>query len=140
MEGYRFSLASRVRVADLDYRGRVSQAAVLNFFQDARIGYLSTIGNYGELNIGDGAGIIQMEADICFLDDMFLGDELDIGVRVSEFRKASFRMSYRVERKEVAMAEGATLLVAFDYQFRKPRRLPPTFLKAISDFENLVLP
>lgn len=136
MTGFRFFLPFRVRAADLDYSGRVSQAAVLNFFQEVRIGYLSTIGNYGELNIGDGYGIIQAEADLRFIDEMFLGDELEIGVRVSELRKASFRMSYKVERKGIAMAKGTTLLLSYDYKLRKPRRLPSPFQKAIAQFEG----
>lgn len=140
MKGFRFSLACRVRAADLDYSRRVTQAAVLDFFQEARIGYLSAIGDYEELNIGDGCGFIQREADLKFHEEMFLGDELEVGAQVSEIRKAAFRMNYRIERKEVTMAEGTTLLVAFDYQLRKPRRLPPVFLKALAEFENLVLP
>lgn len=137
MEGYNYTFVCHVRVPDLDYTGRVSQAAVLNFFQEARLNYLSTIGNYGEMNIGDGAGIIQTEAHVFFLNEIFIKDELEIGVRVSEFRKASFQMSYRIERKGVTVAEGTTLMVAFDYQNRKPCRLPTAFLTAIASFENL---
>jgi len=140
MKGYRYSHPFSVRAADLDYRGCVSQAAVLDFFQDGRIGYLSSIGDYGELNIGDGYGFIQREADIHFHEEMSLGDELEIGVQVSEIRKAAFLMSYRIERKGIPMAEGTTLLVAFDYKLRRPRRLPAAFLKSIADFENLALP
>ena len=44
MEGYRFTIPYIVRVADVNYGGHVSNAAVLSFFQDARIAYLGHLG------------------------------------------------------------------------------------------------
>jgi len=137
MEGYRFTIPYIVRVADVNYGGHVSNAAVLSFFQDARIAYLGHLGPFSELEIG-GCGIILPEAQVRYLAEMFLGDQLTIGVRVTEVRNSAFVMSYRIERQGGATAEGTTNLVAFDYQARKPRRLPPAFREAVSVFEGLV--
>jgi len=137
MEGYRFTIPYIVRVADVNYGGHVSNAAVLSFFQDARIAYLGHLGPFSELDIG-GCGIILPEAQVRYLAEMFLGDQLTIGVRVTEVRNSAFVMSYRIERQGGATAEGTTNLVAFDYQARKPRRLPQAFREAVSVFEGLV--
>lgn len=137
MEGYRFTIPYIVRVADVNYGGHVSNAAVLSFFQDARIAYLGHLGPFSELEIG-GCGIILPEAQVRYLAEMFLGDQLTIGVRVTEVRNSAFVMTYRIERQGAATAEGTTNLVAFDYQARKPRRLPPAFREAVSVFEGLV--
>ncbi|HEY7746620.1 MAG TPA: thioesterase family protein [Desulfuromonadales bacterium] len=136
MENFRFSIPYTVRVADVNYGGHVSNAAVLNFFQDARIAYLGHLGPFSELDIG-GCGIILPEAHVRYLGEMFLGDELRIGVRVTEVRNSAFVMAYRIERQGVATTEGTTQLVAFDYQARKPRRLPPAFRDAVTGFEGL---
>ena len=132
---YRFSIPYTVHIADINYGGHVSNAAVLNFFQDARIAYLKQFG-YSELDIG-GCGLILPEAHVLYLAEMFLGEELRIGVRISELRNAAFIMAYGIEREGTMTAEGTTNLVAFDYQARKPRRLPDPFREAVTRFEGL---
>jgi YbgC/YbaW family acyl-CoA thioester hydrolase len=132
---YRFSIPYTVRIADINYGGHVSNAAVLSFFQDARIAYLKQFG-YSELDIG-GCGLILPEAHVLYLAEMFLGEELRIGVRISELRNAAFVMAYGIERDGTITAEGTTNLVAFDYQERKPRRLPDPFREAVTRFEGL---
>ncbi|WP_051361181.1 thioesterase family protein [Desulfuromonas sp. TF] len=135
MVGYRFTIPYTVRVADVNYGGHVANSAVLNFFQDARISYLAHLGPFGELDIGEGCGIILPEARVSYLAEMFLGDRLEIGVRVTEVRKSAFVMEYRIEREGKPMAEGTTGLVSFDYQSRRAKRLPGLFRQAITDFE-----
>lgn len=132
---YRFYIPYTVRVADVNYGGHVSNAAVLSFFQDARIAYLKQFG-YSELDIG-GCGMILPEAHVRYLAEMFLGDELRIGVRVSELRNSAFVMEYAIERDGTMTARGTTNLVAFDYQARKPRRLPGPFRDAVARFEGM---
>ena len=56
---FNFCIPYTFQIIELDYMGKVSQAAVLNIFQEARIEYLATLGNYTELNIGEGCGLIQ---------------------------------------------------------------------------------
>lgn len=131
----RFHIPYTVRVADINYAGHVSNAAVLSFFQDARIAYLGQFG-CSELDIC-GCGIILPEAHVRYLAEMFLGDELRIGVRVSELRNSAFVMAYVIERGGTVTARGTTNLVAYDYQARKPRRLPELFRDAVTLFEGL---
>jgi YbgC/YbaW family acyl-CoA thioester hydrolase len=127
-----------VRVVDVNYGGHVANSAVLNFFQDGRIGYLKGLNGYSEMEIGGGCGIILPEANVKYLAEMFMGDELMIGVKVSEIGRSSFTMGYRIERDGQATAEGSTVLVCFDYEKRKPRRLPEEFRAKVGEFEGLV--
>ncbi len=136
MENYRFVMPYRVRISDINYGGHVSNAAVLSFFQDGRIGYLQQVGSFSEMDIG-GCGIILPEAQVQYRAEMFLGDELQIGVRIAELRRSSFVMHYRIERHGEVTAEGTTALVAFDYERRKVRRLPDAFRQAVSGFDRL---
>lgn len=136
MKDYRFFIPYTVRIADVNYGGHVSNAVVLSFFQDARIAYFANLGPFTELDIG-GCGLILPEAHVRYLAEMFHGDELRIGVRVTEVRNSAFVMAYRIERQGVATAEGTTNLVAFDYEKRKPCRLPLAFRQAMADFEGL---
>ena len=137
METFRFAIPYSVRVADVNYGGHVANSAVLNFFQDARLAYLKNLGGYSELHVGGGCGVILPEAHVKYLAEMFLGDELQIGVKITELGRSSFHMAYRIERAGQATAEGETLLACFDYQARRLRRLNEGFASLVRDFEGL---
>lgn len=136
MENFRFSFPYQVRVSDINYGGHVANSAVLNIFQDARIAYLAHLGPFSELDLG-GGGIILPEAHVYYKAEMFLSDQLQVGVRCPELRRSSFLLQYRIERAGKVMAEGETPVVCFDYQSRKTRRIPEPFRLVLSQFENL---
>lgn len=137
MENFSFTIPYTVRVADVNYGGHVANSAVLNFFQEARIAFLASLGGYSELDIGAGSGIILPEARVRYHAEMFHGDVLEIGVRISELKRSSLVMQYRIERGGQVTAEGETALVCFDYTARKPRRLTEEFRRKIEVFEGL---
>ncbi len=137
MDNFTFSIPYSVRVVDINYGGHVANSAVLNFFQDARIAYLMNLGDYSELDVGSGCGIILQDARVKYLAEMFLHDQLEIGVRISAVSRASFTMQYRIERAGVVTAEGETLLICLDYESRKLRRLDKVFRQRIVAFEGI---
>ncbi len=136
MDAYRYILPYRVRVADLNYGGHVANSAVLNIFQDARIGFLANLGPYTELDLG-GCGIILPEAHVYFRAEMFLHDQLQVGVRCRKLKRSSFLLEYRIERNAEVTAEGETPVVCFNYQKRKTCRIPADFRSRLADFESL---
>jgi len=134
MNGFAFSIPYEVRVADVNYGGHVANSAVLNFFQDARLKFLANLGPYSEMDIGDGRGVILPEAHVYYRSEMFLHDELQIGVSVSAVKRSAFTLEYRIERSGTLTAEGTTNLVSFDYQKRKVARLPETFKQRLERY------
>ena len=131
---YKFKIPYSVRVADINYGGHVSNAAVMNFFQDGRIAYLNNF-DFTELDIG-GVGIIIPEAHVRYLKEMFLGDILQVEVRINSMRNSSMVMQYQIVRDEEICVEGSTNMVAFDYDRRKSVRIPPLFRERVADFEG----
>lgn len=136
MDNFSFVFSCRVGIADINYGGHVSNAAVLTFFQDARIAFLSHLGPFSELEVG-GCGMIMPEAHVYFRQEMFHGDSLQIGVRVAAIKKSSFTLEYRIESRLLVTAEGNTPMVCYDYQKRKPRRIPAGFRAALERCHNL---
>ncbi|MCD6581714.1 MAG: acyl-CoA thioesterase [Desulfuromusa sp.] len=136
MEQFKFQFAYRVGVADINFGGHVANSAVLNFFQDARIAYLAALGPYSEIDLG-GCGIIMPEAHVYFRKEMFLGDQLSIGVKSRNLKRSSWVMEYRIERNAELTAEGETPLICFNYQTRKPCRIPAEFREVLAAFEVL---
>lgn len=137
MQGFKFTIPYTVRVVDVNYGAHVANSAVLNFFQDARIAYLKSLGGYTEMDIGNACGIILPEAHVKYLAEMFLGDELVVGAKVTHVSRSSFTMCYRIERDGEATAEGETALICFDYEKRKPRRLDVLFKEKVESFEGM---
>jgi YbgC/YbaW family acyl-CoA thioester hydrolase len=136
MTNFPFTIPYNVRVVDVNYGGHVANSAVLNFFHDARLAYLKALGGYSEMHVGGGCGLILPEAHVKYLAEMFLGDALEIGVKVVEIGRSSLRMAYRIERDGKATAAGETVLVCFDYAARKARRLGEEFLERVRAFES----
>jgi acyl-CoA thioesterase FadM len=136
MENFRFVCDYRVRAADINYGGHLSNSAVLDIFQDARIAYLAALGPYGELDI-EGFGIIMPESHVYYHGEMFLHQDLRVGVRCSAVGRSSFTLEYRIEREGVPTAEGNTPLICFNYEQRKSVRLPAGFSAALRAFETL---
>ncbi|MDY0190222.1 MAG: thioesterase family protein [Desulfuromonas sp.] len=136
MDGFNFVMPYQVRISDINYGNHVANSAVLNFFQDGRIQYLSNLGAFSELDIG-GCGIILPEAQVKYQAEMFYADSLEIGVRIVELGRSSISMEYRIERAGQVTASGSTTLIAFDYTAHKPRRLPSEFKAAVNSFEGL---
>ncbi len=136
MDGFTFIFAYRVGVADINYGGHVANSAVLNFFQDGRIAYLAELGPYSEIDLG-GCGIIMPEAHVFYRSEMFLGDQLDIGVRSKNLKRSNWLLEYRIERNGKVTAEGETPILCFNYQTRKPCRMPAAFREALVKYEGL---
>jgi len=130
MDNFCFTMPCLVRVSDVNYGGHVANSAVLNIFQDARIAFLESLGPYSELELG-GCGIIMPEAHVYFRAEMFLHDQLSVGVRCTEMKRSGFLLDYRIERNGELTAEGNTPIVCFDYQKRKPCKIPADFKQAL---------
>jgi len=136
MQDFKFSMPYDVHISDINYGGHVANSAILNIFQDGRISYLKQLGPYSELDL-DGCGIILPEAHLFFRAEMFLHEQLQVGVRCTEIKRSSFQLEYRIERNGDLTAEGSTPVICFDYEKRKPVRIPSDFRDALRAFEGL---
>jgi acyl-CoA thioesterase FadM len=120
-----------VRVGDINYGGHMGNDRALLVFHDARIKYLESLG-FEEGNIG-GPGIIMRDAHLAFRKEVFLHDLLLVDAGIDEVTTISFNMVYTVrrERDDAVVFTGSTSLVAFDYDIRKPVKVPDAFLEKI---------
>ncbi len=133
MDGYNFSIHLNVRAGDLNFGNHVGYQNYFLYFQEARIAYLKQFG-FSELDI-DGRAMMIAEANCRYQKELFLGDSLTIGCRVSELRKRLFTMDYLITRKRMACAEGSTTCLCLDYETKKAVRLPQKFTESVIAFE-----
>jgi acyl-CoA thioester hydrolase len=126
-----------IRVGDINYGGHMGNDKALLVFHDARIRFLETLG-FSEKNIG-GPGIIMRDAHVSFRKEVYLHNMLTVDVGIENVSASAFEMIYTVRRivsglqsaEEEVVFTGSTGLVAFDYEKKRPVRLPEKFLGKI---------
>jgi acyl-CoA thioester hydrolase len=151
--------AFEVRVGDINYGGHMGNDKALLIFHDARLKLLESLG-FSEKNIG-GPGIIMRDAHVNFRKEVYLHDELTVDIGIENVSNSAFEMLYTVRRtvgsqqsavnsqqspvggqrsavgglqgiESEVVFTGSTGLVAFDYEKRRPVRLPEEFLGKIA--------
>jgi acyl-CoA thioester hydrolase len=142
---YKENVASfEVRVGDINYGNHMGNDKALLVFHDARLQFLESLG-FSEKNIG-GPGIIMRDAHVSFRMEVYLHDVLTVDIGIENVSSSAFEMIYTVRRivggqqsavgsqrqddGEVVFS-GSTGLVAFDYEKKRPVRLPEEFLRKI---------
>jgi acyl-CoA thioester hydrolase len=74
------------------------------------------------------------DAHVTFRKEVFLNDVLLVDVGIDDVGGTSFNMIYAVRREsdDAVVFTGSTGLVAFDYETRRPVRVPEGFVEKIS--------
>jgi acyl-CoA thioesterase FadM len=121
-----------IRVGDINYGGHMGNDKALLVFHDARLQFLESLG-FSEKNIG-GPGIIMRDAHVLFRKEVYLHDVLTVDVGIENVSSSSFEMLYTIRRisDDAVVFTGSTGLVAFDYEKKRPVRLPEGFLDKIA--------
>lgn len=127
-----------VRYSDLDPQGHLNNARYLTYFEQARINYIIHIGLWQGGSFLD-MGVIVANAQVNFLSPVFFGQNLRVGVRVTHLGNKSMDMEYSlldVDNNQ-ELANGSTVLVAYDYQSGKTVPVPEEWRERIMEFEEL---
>lgn len=118
-----------VRITDLNYGAHVGNNVILGLAHEARVQYLSFMGSNGEIDLGNGAGIIMADAAIVFRAEIFYPEVLVVQISADHVTERSFDLYYRFllkkDAREAALVK--TGIVCFDYQKRRPANLPDNF-------------
>lgn len=134
MKDFKITIPLTIRIAEINYGNHVGYQHYLTYFQEARIAYLGRLG-FTEMDIG-GYGMIVSEVTCRYRRELFMGDVIDAGCRVSEIKSKAFVMAYQIEKMNVTCATGATTILCFDYAAGKVVPLPAAFVAAVEAFES----
>lgn len=138
MEGYGFTMTIPVRLVDLDAFGHVNHAAYFSYFEEARTEYyFRLLGRSGIEHLN----FVVAEACCRYRTPVHYPARVRVGVRVSEIGRASFRMEYQAQDEESSrrVADGHTVLVAYDYGHRQSMPVPEDVRRAVESFEGRAL-
>jgi 4-hydroxybenzoyl-CoA thioesterase len=92
------------------------------------------LGYENELSFEGSIGQVIADAALVYKAEVFLGDILVIRIALGEFSKYGFDLYYLVSGKndEKEIAKGKTGIVCFDYEKRKPARVPASLIEKLS--------
>ena len=129
-EKFYYTAMIEVRITDLNYGGHLGNDTILSIIHEARVRFLNSLG-YSETDI-EGIGIIMSDAVIVYKNQAFYGDRLKIEIGAGEFSRKSCDFFYRISKEEnVIVALCKTGIVFYDYQSKKPVRVPENFLSRL---------
>ena len=136
MEGFPFATEVRVRFAETDAQGVAHNAAYLVWFEVARIDYLAAFaGGYRAIQ-ERGIEALTTEVHVRYHRAALFDERLRIWARCVDLRGARFRYEYKVVRGDEVVAEAWTAHATVNAVTRRPVRVPPWFLEAVSRAES----
>ncbi len=137
-EDFKFSVDVPVRFSDMDALGHVNNAAYISYFEEGRVHYLHNLFDFPK-DDASALGIIVLDMHCNYRSPAYYGEVLRVHTRVTWLKNKSLEMTYLIT--DVAdgrrVAEGSSVLVAYDYSARKTTEIPAEFREMISSFEGI---
>jgi acyl-CoA thioester hydrolase len=127
-----------VRYGDLDPQGHVNNAKYLTYFEQARISYIRHLGLWKGGAFFD-IGFILADVRITFHTPVTYRQPIRVGVRVTRLGNKSLTMEYSLEDSQTlqVLANGSSVLVAYDYKVGQTIPIPGDWRQAISTIESI---
>lgn len=133
-----FTFNYTIQKEDINYGGHVGNERALLFFQMARMAFFESLGA-SEMDLGDGAGVIQKNGFVEYNKQLFLNDEIAIKITEVELSKTSFNLKYEIFNESgEKVINGSTFLVCFDYSSHRIKRIPESFKEKIENLKERV--
>ncbi|GGU74723.1 thioesterase [Streptomyces filipinensis] len=107
-----------LRWSDMDAYGHVNNAIFLRYLEEARIDFLSLRGKESK----QGSVVARHEIDYK-RQLVHRPTPVDIELWVTDIKAASFTVTYEVKDAEAVYVRAATVVVPFDFETQRPRRL-----------------
>lgn len=139
MDGFRHVVPLEVRFRDIDVFGHVNNATVFTYIETARIRYLVDVGIRSAQANWSTEAFILAHINNNFRQPIFYGQQVEVGSRVTELGRSSFRIEHRVEVNGELASDGYGVLVHYDYANHRSLAVPPDMRAKIEAFEGKTL-
>ena len=139
MHEYPLVIEVPVQWGDQDAFGHVNNTVPLRWFESARIAYLEQ-GGLSHMMNGTQLGVIVASVTCHYRRQLTYPDTVSVSASVSRLGRSSMTIHHTVlsHSQQHIAADGETVVVVFDYQAQRPRRIPPEVRAAIEQFEKRV--
>ena len=139
MSEYHFFHPIEVRYGDLDPQGHVNNAKFLTYFEQARIKYWIQMGFFSRDQSFMEIGVIIADVHITYLEPVYFGQNIKVGVRVVRLGNKSMNWEQNVVDADTGreLARGELVVVTYDYKQEKTIPIPQRWREKIIEFEGL---
>ena len=114
-----------MRWSDMDAYGHVNNVVYLTYLEEARVDMLFSLGSeMGSKALSEGVLVAHHEIDYT-RPLVYHPRGVDIEMWVGNIKGASFEIRYEVRDETTVFARAASVLVPYDLQESRPRRVSP---------------
>ena len=127
-----FSIKIKVRYCETDQMGLVHHGSYINYFEEARISWISNLGfSYSEM---EKSGIILpvSKLNVSYLRPAYFDDELVVNVELAELPTSRLIFNYTIKNKDEVVVTGTTVLAFLNKETKKPVRCPGYLLEKVT--------
>ncbi len=135
---FKFSVDVRVRFSDMDSLGHVNNAAYVSYFEEGRVHYFRKLFDLPRDDTS-ALGLIVLDMHCTYKSPAFYGEILRVYTKVNWLKNKSFEMAYLIIDTDTGrtVAEGSSILVAYDYSTRETMEIAANVREKISSFEGI---
>ena len=127
-----FSIRIKVRYCETDQMGLVHHGSYINYFEEARIAWISNIGfSYSEM---EKSGIILpvSKLNVSYLRPAYFDDDLLLSVEIAELPTSRLIFDYKIKKEEEVIVTGTTVLAFLNKETKKPVKCPDYMLEKVT--------
>mgnify|MGYP001456107745 FL=1 len=127
-----FSMQIKVRYCETDQMGLVHHGSYVNYFEEARISWISNLGfSYSEM---EKSGIILpvSKLNINYLRPAYFENDLVVNVELAELPTSRLIFNYSITNKGEVVVTGTTVLAFLNKETKKPVRCPDYMLEKVT--------
>ncbi len=127
-----FSMQIKVRYCETDQMGLVHHGSYVNYFEEARISWISNLGfSYSEM---EKSGIILpvSKLNINYLRPAYFENDLVVNVELAELPTSRLIFNYTITNKDEVVVTGTTVLAFLNKETKKPVRCPDYMLEKVT--------
>ncbi len=127
-----FSMQIKVRYCETDQMGLVHHGSYVNYFEEARISWISNLGfSYSEM---EKSGIILpvSKLNINYLRPAYFENDLVVNVELAELPTSRLIFNYSITNKGEVVVTGTTVLAFLNKDTKKPVRCPDYMLEKVT--------
>lgn len=127
-----FSIKIKVRYCETDQMGLVHHGSYINYFEEARISWISNLGfSYSEM---EKSGIILpvSKLNVNYLRPAYFDDDLVVNVELAEMPTSRLIFNYTIKNKDDVVVTGTTVLAFLNKETKRPVRCPDYMLEKVN--------
>ena len=124
-----FSIEIKVRYCETDQMGLVHHGSYINYFEEARIAWISNLGfSYSEM---EKSGIILpvSKLNVSYLRPAYFDDDLLVSVEIAELPTSRLIFNYTIKKEEEVIVTGTTVLAFLNKETKMPVKCPDYMLE-----------